>query len=139
MTESLLVYDGSNRLFRTAVESFVEPIEGLRAVRWDAEPVQRFLEAQFGDRPFVFLLVEDDTVHVGAETVRRVLERRGVAGPVAELFGEVYPATAAPVGRLVHGEVPPDRHGSEPLDEAAGEHLAPLRRSVEITVEAEDQ
>ncbi|MEF8885845.1 MAG: hypothetical protein V5A44_12095, partial [Haloarculaceae archaeon] len=73
MKKSLLVYDGSNSLFRAAVETATDWSDEVVAVRWDADPIQAFLEAQFDARPFAFVLVEGNSVHVGEGTVARVL------------------------------------------------------------------
>jgi hypothetical protein len=61
----LLVYDGSKQLFRTAANRLTDGAT-LRPVRWGHESVQAFLDAQFGSRPFAFILVEDDHVHARA-------------------------------------------------------------------------
>jgi hypothetical protein len=132
----LLVYDGSKRLFRTAANRLTDGAT-LRPVRWGHESVQAFLDAQFGSRPFAFILVEDDHVHVGAETVTRLLRKGGVDGGVARLFERAYPTVAGPFGRVVHGQAPADITGSFPLDEQARGHLAPLRREQTIPVTEE--
>lgn len=79
MARSILVYDGSNTLFRAAAETVERHSETLTLVPWESEPVQAFLEAQFGESPFAFILIDDDTVHVGDESVARVLSEQGVA------------------------------------------------------------
>jgi hypothetical protein len=93
----LLVYDGSRRLFRTAANRLTDGA-ALRPVRWGHESVQAFLDAQFGSRPFAFILVEDDHVHVGAETVVRLLRKGGIDGGVARLLERAYPTVAGPFG-----------------------------------------
>jgi hypothetical protein len=132
--QSLLVYDGSNPLFRAAVEAATRRSEGIVAVRWGAEPVQAFLEAQFGARPFAFILVEGDSVHVGQETVERLLRRMGLADPVVDALKRGYAVGGAPFGRLLHGRSVADLDGTFPLSEEAEAHLADLRRIREISV-----
>jgi hypothetical protein len=134
MRRSLLVYDGSNRLFRAAADALARRPD-LEPVPWGDDAVQSFLEAQFGARPFVFALVEDDGVHVGDAAVARLLRRRGVGRTVTAALERAYPGVAGPFGRLVHGREPADIHGSFPLDEAAAAHLEPLRRVRTVPVE----
>ncbi|MFC4408710.1 hypothetical protein [Haloarchaeobius iranensis] len=134
MRKSLLVYDGSNALFRAAAEAVTRRTDDLVAVRWDAEPVQAFLEAQFDARPFAFILVEGDFVHVGQETVGRILRRAGVAGPLVDRLKRTYAVGGAPLGRLVHGRTVADLDGTFPLSAGAAAHLAALRQVQEIPV-----
>ena len=137
MVRSILVYDGSNRWFRAVADSFTRCSDDVVAIAWQSDAVQAFLQAQFDARPFAFILVDGDEVHVGSETVETVLEKGGVATGVSRLFKRLYPVAADPFGRLVHGQEPDDLHGAFPLDAAASDHLAPLRESVEIPVEPE--
>lgn len=137
MSRSLLIYDGSNALFRTAAELLACRSADLVPVAWGSAPAQAFLEAQFGDRPFAFMLVEGGSVHVGAATVDRVLRDRGVDPSVAAVLERLYPPVAGPFGRVVHGREPADLHGTFPLTDDAREHADRLRRGHEIPVDAE--
>jgi hypothetical protein len=132
MPRPLLIYDGRSPLFRRAVAAFTRGTD-LQPVPWESRPVQAFLAAQFGDRPFAFILVEDDTVHVGSETVAAVL-RRYADGRLPGLAANAYPATADPLGRLIHGREPADLDGSFDLKPAASAHLDPLRRQGTIPI-----
>jgi hypothetical protein len=135
VTRPLLVYDGSSPLFRRAAAAFARCSGDLKPVPWQSDAVQAFLDAQFGSRPFAFVLVEGESVHVGRETVERVLRREGVGAPVAGLFGRLYPLVAAPFGRAVHGREPADLGGTFSLKPDAAVHLRPLRRGYSIPVE----
>ncbi|WP_336001845.1 hypothetical protein [Halorientalis halophila] len=135
MKKSLLVYDGSNALFRAAVEAATSRSDEVVAARWDSEPVQAFLEAQFDARPFAFILVEGDSVHVGEETVGRVLDRMGLADPVVDGLQRAYGIGGVPFGRLLHGRTVADLDGTFPLSEEAAAHLVGLREVREIPVE----
>lgn len=134
MSRPLLVYDGSRAAFRAAAALFTSRTD-LRPVPWTDPAVQSFLEAQFDGRPFVFCLVEGDTVHVGRESVEGALRARGAPERVVTAVGRVYPDLAGPFGRVVHGREPADIAGSFPLTEASREALAPLRESHRIPVE----
>jgi hypothetical protein len=133
--QSLLVYDGSNSVFRAAAEAATRQADDVVAVRWDAEPIQAFLEAQFDARPFAFILVEGDSVHVGTETVGRILSRMGLADPLVVGLKRAYAAGGAPFGRLIHGRTLADLDGTFPLSAAAASHLADLRQIQEIPVQ----
>jgi len=135
MSRSLLIYDGDSPWVRAAVELLTARSDDIAAAAWGSEPVQSFLDAQFGDRPFAFMLVDGSSVHVGETAVARALERWGVDPPVADLLERLYPPVAGPFGRAVHGREPADLHGTYPLTDAARTHLEPLRRGYEIPVE----
>lgn len=132
MSRPLLIYDGRSPLFRRAVATFTRGTD-LQPVPWESRPVQAFLTAQFGDQPFAFILVEDEVVHVGSETVAAAL-RRYSDGRLPGWAADAYPATAGPIGRLVHGREPADIDGSFDLEPTAGAHLDPLRREGTIPV-----
>jgi len=124
----VLVYDGRKQAFRSAVDLLTCGVEDLLAAPWESESVQAFLEAQFGGRPFVFCLIDATAVHVGEAAVRRALEARGIAPPVARGFERLYPLIAAPFGRVVHGEPPADIHGSFRIKPDAQPHVDAIRK-----------
>ena len=124
---SVLVYDGRKPAFRTAVDVLTYGMDDVIAVPWESEPVQEFLEAQFGSRPFVFVLIEDDAVHAGETAVRRAMDARGIASPLARGFQSLYPKIADPFGRVVHGEAPADIHGTYRLDPDAQVYIDDIR------------
>jgi hypothetical protein len=136
MSRPLLVYDGRTRWLR-AVADTVTRCSDVTPVPWESDAIQAFLRAQFGSCPFAFMLIDDDTVHVGSETVERVLRRRGVGASVSRLFGRAYPLAAGPVGRLFHGREPADIDGSFRLTEEAKAHIDPLRYARTIPVDTE--
>ena len=125
---SVLVYDGRKEVFRTAVDLLTSGMDDLIAVPWESPQIQQFLEAQFGSRPFVFCLIEDNAVHVGDTAVRQTMAARGIASPVARGFERLYPVIAEPFGRVVHGEVPADIHGSFRIKPDAQAYVEAVRR-----------
>jgi hypothetical protein len=137
VTQSLLVYDGSTDLFRRAAETVTRCATDITPVPWESDAIQAFLRAQFDDPPFAFILIEGESVHVGEAAVKEALEGLDVAAPVARLAEQVYPTAAGPFGRVVHGQVPADIHGTFPLDETAKSHIEPLRQVHTIPVETE--
>jgi hypothetical protein len=135
MTRSLLIYDGSTPWFRTVAATLTGRTDDLVPVAWEDPAVQAFLDAQFGDRPFAFLLVEGASVHAGEAAVARLLERWGVDPPVADLLERLYPPVSGPFGRAVHGREPAALHGTFELTDAARDRLEPLRRGYDIPIE----
>jgi hypothetical protein len=96
-------------------------------IPWESDVAQDFLKAQFGSRPFVFVLVEGDVVHAGETAVKKTMDARGVATPLARGFEALYPKIAAPFGRVVHGEAPAEIHGTYKLDPDAREYIEAIR------------
>jgi len=135
VTRSLLVYDDSRAAFTAAADLLAEATN-LELVAWQDERVQSFLSAQFDERPFSFILIDEETVYVGADAIERLLERGDVADSLATLVKRVYPPLSAPFGRLVHGQEPADLHGSFPLTPEARAHLDSLRRTYSIPVDS---
>jgi hypothetical protein len=137
VTQSLLVYDGSTDLFRRAAETVTRCAMDITPVPWESDAIQAFLRAQFDEPPFAFILIDGESVHVGEAAVKEALEGLDVAAPVARLAEQVYPTAAAPFGRVVHGQVPADIHGTFPLDETAKTHIESLRQVHTIPVDTE--
>lgn len=129
MCRSLLVYDGSNRAFRRLARLVTSRMDDVRPVRWSSAPAQAFLDAQFGGHPFVFLVVEGDTVHVGDAALEWVLDHTRLPPGVTRQLARHYPRVAGPFGRVVHGRAPADIHGTFPLAKTARRALEPLRGS----------
>jgi hypothetical protein len=128
-----LVYDGRTPWLRAAAAALGRGTD-LVPVRWESAPVQAFLDAQFNSRPFAFVLVEGDSVHVGSETVGRVLERYGLCDRTVALFERAYPVVSGPFGRAVHGREPAALDGTFELTDRARRHVDRLRRSYEVPV-----
>jgi hypothetical protein len=136
VSQSLLVYDDSVAWLAGLADTLVSDVADVRPVAWGHAAVQSFLDAQFDDRPFAFLLIEDDHVYVGEDAVERLGQRGGLPDAASRVLKRAYPPFSAPIGRLVHGREPADLHGTFPLVEDARAHLDSLR-SHEIPVVSE--
>lgn len=90
MADSLLVYDGSNPAFRAAAATVTCRLSNVRPIRWESKSVQQILEAQFNAHPFVFALIEDETIYVGAATIRRILEEYNADETTGRKHSKVY-------------------------------------------------
>ncbi|MFB6119407.1 hypothetical protein [Halosegnis sp.] len=134
MSDSFLVYDGRNRLYRAAAKQVARLSEDIRLVPWRSKSTRDFIEAQFGDHLFVFVLIdpETDKVHAGGETVRRLLCERGVPQLLIDGAERAYQVVGDPLGRVLHGQPPADVDGTFPLAEDARPHLESLRRECSL-------
>lgn len=125
----ILVYDGDCPYCSIAAVA-VRQLERTDVVRWDAEQVGRFLDAQFDDRPFAMLLVDpaDGLVYAGRSAAEEVAERAGTPGIVGSLVRNNYDRLAGAVGRLsARDRDPADYHGVYELSEAARNRVPALR------------
>lgn len=125
---SVLVYDGRKEAFRTAVDLFTYGMDDVIPVPWESDVAQQFLDAQFGSRPFVFVLIEGEAVHAGETAVKQALTARGFASPIAAGFERLYQEVGDPFGKVVHGEAPANIHGTFRLDPDARVHVEAMRR-----------
>lgn len=125
--DSVLIYDGRRRLFRVVARAVGSRLDTVRVVGWQTDVAQRFLDAQFDDRPFAFLLVDDDGVHAGGRTLASLLRRHGADDRLATRVEQLYARTADPIGRLLHGREPADIEGSFALTDEARDLLPRLR------------
>lgn len=134
MSDSFLVYDGRNRLFQAAAKQVARLSGNLRLVPWRSKSTRAFIEAQFGDHLFVFVLIdpETDEVHAGGRAVRRLLCDRGVPRRLVGAAQRTYEAVGDPFGQVVHGQAPADVDGTFPLAEDARPHLESLRRECSL-------
>lgn len=130
----VLIYDGRRRVFRAAVRAVTRQFDDVHPVSWGSDAAQSFLRAQFGERPFAFLLVDDEAVHAGGRTVAHLLRAQGIDDRLATRIERLYGPVSGPFGRLVHGRPPADLEGSYPLTDAARNHLERLRGGVDIPV-----
>lgn len=140
MSDSFLVYDGRNRLFRAAAKQVVRLSEDIRLVPWRSKSTREFIQAQFGDHLFVFVLIEPDAdvVHVGGETVRRLLCDRGAPRRLVDAAKRAYKVVGDPLGKVIHGQAPADVDESFPLAEDARPHLESLRRECSLAACSSD-
>lgn len=111
MNRSVLVYDDDTTKIGTIIGGMTHLADDVIGVPWGCEAAGAFFDAQFGGRPFAFVLVKDDAVHVGDAAVGRLLHGRGVAG----LAGRLYAAVGGPFGQAVHDRRPADIDGTFPL------------------------
>jgi hypothetical protein len=132
MSRPLLVYDGQRDIFRRVADGVTSLIGDVQPIPWESARVQQFLDAQFDEKAFVFMIVEDEYVHVGDRAVQRLGELSELSAGLINTLSLIYPSVAGPFGLIVHGNKPSDIHGSFELHPTAQEIIAPLRSPTEI-------
>ncbi|MDZ7747206.1 MAG: hypothetical protein U5K28_12200 [Halobacteriales archaeon] len=113
---SVLLYDGSRRLFRELASRVERRADGLALVPLESETGTAFLDRQFGERPFAILFVEDDRVYAGGTAISKLLERYGAGDAITVVVERLYDVGGDSFGRVVHGAEPADLDGEFTLD-----------------------
>jgi len=133
MSDSVLIYDGECPYCSIAAVA-LKRLDDVVAVSWYDDPVEEFLDAQFGERPFAMILVDPDEgrVYAGRSAVEELADRAGTPGIVGSLVRDNYERIASAVGTLSgRGRDPADFHDTYPLEEAAAGFLPALRAAGE--------
>lgn len=117
--QSVLLYDGGRPVFRRLARAVERRADGLALVPLESETGAAFLDRQFGERPFAFLLVEGDRVYAGGTAISKLLERYGAGERLTVLAERLYDVGGDSFGRVVHGAKPADIDGQFTLDEDA--------------------
>ena len=113
-TRSVLIFDGDCP-FCSAAATALRQLDDAGAIPWNDEAAQRFLEAQFGETPFVLAFVDADAerVWVGREAARELCERAGLPVLVGDVVGDNYESIADAVRRVTGVDGEPDPyHGA---------------------------
>ena len=126
---SILLYDGRKLAFRRAAAFFTYGLDDPIPVPLESEPVQALLASQFGYQPFIFALVDDQSIHVGGTAVRRALTARGVPTLLTVPFERLYSGYGTRFSRFIHGEAPAEIHGTFELHPTALAHLESIREA----------
>ncbi len=84
-----VIYDGNCPFCRLAANT-ASKFLGLERLEFDSGDAQRLLEREFDDPGFTLYLFEEDTVYFGGEASRRIAERLGLPGFLAEYVSEHY-------------------------------------------------
>jgi len=145
MSSSVLILDGECPYCSVAAVA-LKRLDDVVAVSWYADPVEEFLDAQFGERPFAMVLVDPDErrVYAGRSAAQELADRAGTPGIVGSLVRENYERIAGVVGALSgRGRDPDDYHDTYRLGDSATALLPALRdagteggaRRVEDTVD----
>jgi len=133
MSDPVLIYDGECPYCSIAAVA-LKRLDNVVTVSWYDDPVEEFLDAQFGERPFAMILVDPDEgrVYAGRSAAEELADRAGTPGIVGSLVRDNYGRIASAVGTLSgRGRDPADFHDTYPLEEEAAEFLPALRATGE--------
>ncbi|MGM0448264.1 MAG: DUF393 domain-containing protein [Methanobacteriota archaeon] len=129
----VLIFDGDCPYCSVAAVA-LRRLDGVVAVPWAADPVEPFLDAQFGSRPFAMVFVDpaERRVYAGRSAAEELAERAGTPGIVGGLVRDNYDAIAGVVGALSgRDRDPADVHDTYRLDDEAGEMIGALRAAAD--------
>ncbi|ELZ40376.1 hypothetical protein C463_15695 [Halorubrum californiense DSM 19288] len=125
----VLIFDGDCPYCSVAAVA-LRRLDGVVAVPWEADAVGRFLDAQFGSRPFAMVFVDpvERRVYAGRSAAEELAERAGTPGIVGGLVRDNYDTIADVVGTLSgRDRDPADFHDTYPLDDEANDLVGSLR------------
>lgn len=131
MYDVLLIYDGKCTYCTGIAEAF-KKADDVKAVDWNDERVQSFLDAQFGWEPFAMMVVSDNTVYVGENATEHLTERVGVPAPVTKFAKSQTGTVSTVVSKLARRRDADDINGEFPLDEEAEEYVDDLIGGTDI-------
>ncbi|ELZ39527.1 hypothetical protein [Halorubrum tebenquichense] len=129
----VLIFDGDCPYCSVAAVA-LRRLDGVVAVPWEADPVGRFLDAQFGARPFAMVFVDpvERRVYAGRSAAEELANRAGTPGIVGGLVRDNYDTIAGVVGALSGRDRDPDDfHDTYSLDDDAGELIGSLRAAAD--------
>lgn len=118
---SVLIYDG-DCFYCSAGAKALRRLGNVRPISWEDETAQRFLEDQFGEKPFAMFLVDLDerTVYAGRSAAKELSDRAGMPSLVTDLVSAEYGGISKVVGVASRRErEPDDYHGVYDLRERA--------------------
>ncbi len=126
--EAVMIFDGECP-FCSAAATALRRLDTVGVVPWEDEAAQSFLDAQFGEVPFLLALVDpaEDTIYLGRTAARELCERAGLPEIVGSLVRDNYETVADAVQRTATSEATLDRyHGTVSISEPATDHLESL-------------
>ena len=132
----VLVYDGECP-FCSAAASALRRVDGVGAIEWEDDPAQAFLQAQFGETPFVLVFADrrEERVYVGREAARELCDRAGMPALVQDVVGDNYESIADAIRTVTGVDGDPDPyHGVYPLADDARDRFDALAASAGHTV-----
>lgn len=128
MSQSILIYDGPNKVFRRLARWVAGQSDSLTLVPWRTAESREFFAEQFGDHLFAFVAIDIDegVVRAGSETIGHLVREWGAPDTMATMAERAYTTVGGPLGRIVHGQRPADVDGAFTLTEGARPHVENL-------------
>lgn len=123
MNHKIVIYDsGREQIFFDIIDKLSDKTE-YRFIEWNDDKIQKFLEVQFNESIFSFMIIEDDVILVGKNAIRKMSEILGSPKIVSDLSYYAYPVISKPMGLLLHNREPSDMSGRYKLREKAHKYL----------------
>lgn len=126
MSSDILIYDSDCPICSTAA-TLSNNVKDMIIVAWNDELSKKFLDAQFGECPFVMFLISDDKVYAGEDALEYLSELDGTG---KELVGSQYSTITKFTSKLTgrdHSDVDNDFSGVFSLTEDAREVVESIR------------
>ncbi|XGI84158.1 DCC1-like thiol-disulfide oxidoreductase family protein [Halorutilales archaeon Cl-col2-1] len=136
--DSVIIYDGECPFCSTASRA-LERLEDVGAVSWYDDEAQWFLEAEFGETPFVLFLVdsEEGKVYAGGDAAEELADRAGLPGLVGDLLGDRYETVSEVIRKVTRTEGSPESFdGVYEIEDEANDLFDEL---AEVSETAEDR
>lgn len=123
MSYKIVIYDsGRDCLCLNNTDKLSDKTE-YKFIEWDSEKAQKFLEKQFDETIFSFVIIEDDIVFVGQDAIKRISEILGSPQIISKIGYYTYPIISKPVGLILHNREPSDINGRYKLRDEADEYI----------------
>lgn len=123
MNQKIVIYDsGRDQFCFDKIDKLSNKTE-YRFIEWNDDKVQKFLEKQFNESIFSFMIIENDIIFVGQDAIRKMGEILGSPQIISELGYYTYPIISKPVGLILHNREPSEINGRYKLKDEAHEYL----------------
>lgn len=135
MYESVVIYNSSSK-YQEKVTAGFKKIDDIKAINWNSDEAQSFLEDQFGWTPKTIVVIDEDTVYVGKNATEHLANRQGVPSILSEFTksrAEPFSTIASKI--LDFTENNDDIHGKFPIKETAEESFNDIVTGTEIDIE----
>jgi hypothetical protein len=135
MYDSVVIYN-SNSKYQEKVTAGFKKIDDIKAIHWDSDVAQSFLENQFGWTPKTLVVIDEDTVYVGKYATEHLTNRQGVPSILSEFTksrAEPFSTIASKV--LNFTEDNDEIHGKFPIKNEAEDDVKNLLSGTNIEIE----
>lgn len=123
MNHKIVIYDsGRDQLCFDKIDKLSNKTE-YRFIEWNDDKIQKFLEKQFNESIFSFMIIDDDIILVGRDAIRKMGEILGSPQIISEIGYYTYPIISKPIGFLLHNREPSEMNGRYKLKDEAHKYL----------------
>lgn len=135
MYDALVIYNGDSK-YQDKITGGFKKLDDIKAVKWEDEKVQEFLQEQFGWIPKSLVVVDDETVYIGKHATEHLTNRQGVPTMLSEFTkSRAEPFSTVASKLLNFTEETDEIHGEFPLQPDAEEYIDDLVGGTNISIE----